>query len=268
MIYYFSGTGNSLAVAKIIGERIGETLRCITKCVPYIQEAEGRSIGIVCPVYSWGIPPIVVDFIARLPERLAVEAKEKEMPVWVVLTYGDEAGNALRMLEKALCKRGLELKGSWGVTAPNTYVLLPGFDTDSAELETRKAEQLEKRAVEIAEKIKSREWSTEVYRGPWASLKTGVVYPLFKRWGINTTKWHSTDACIGCGRCAHICPVGNIAMAGEKMLAGEVVSGTGRPKWGTDCTSCCGCYHICPVGAVEYGSVTKGKGQKKRPLPF
>ena len=57
-------------------------------------------------------------------------------------------------------------------------------------------------------------------------------------------------ACIDCGLCEKVCPVGNITV-------------TDRPVWGGNCTQCLACYHVCPVHAVEYGKMTGKKGQYK-----
>ena len=61
--------------------------------------------------------------------------------------------------------------------------------------------------------------------------------------------FHATDACISCGKCVSACPLQNIRL--EK----------GRPLWGKDCAMCLSCYHHCPKHAIEYGSMTKRKGQ-------
>lgn len=254
MIYYFSGTGNSRVVAGEIARHTADRITDIAATLPYTVAPVKESTGFVFPVYSWGVPPVVLEFIERLPESWIAYMASSDQPLWAVLTYGDEAGNACRMLEKAFARRGLKLRGAWGIEAPNIYVLLPGFDVDSKELEQSKTEKLYLRTAEIGDKIASGRWEFDVYRGAMAFLKTALIYPLFRHCGINPRKWHSTDSCIGCGKCASICPVRNIAMT---------ESGKRKPKWGCNCTSCCACYHVCPTGAVQYGTITKGKGQKK-----
>ena len=252
MIYYFSGTRNSRYAAMRLGSLTGEEVRFIPATDPYLESLDiqnDRSIGIVFPVYAWGVPPIVTDFIRKLPEAFMEDAKANAVPVWIVATCGDETGMATDMLRKQLGKRGVAAAGSWSLLMPNVYVLLPGFGTDSKEIETEKLRNAVGRLEHIASCINEEKWEDDVHLGPWPRLKTSIVYPLFKRWGVNTKKWHYTEACIGCGKCARACPVGNIAMT------------DGRPKWGTDCTSCCACYHVCPTRGAQYGSVTRNAGQ-------
>lgn len=252
MIYYFSGTHNSRYAALRLGSLTDQEVRFIPDTNPYQQKIEDfkdNSIGFVFPVYAWGVPPIVIDFIRKLPEDLTNYMMYNYTYAWCVATCGDETGMAVRMLEKELKERGIPLEGSWSLIMPNIYVLLPGFGTDPKEVENAKLKASVGRLEEIADIIRKRQYTEDVHIGPMAKLKTALIYPLFKRWGVNTKKWHYTDACISCGRCAKACPVENITIK------------AGHPEWGTNCTSCCACYHVCPTNSTQYGNITKGMGQ-------
>ena len=252
MIYYFSGTHNSRYAAMRIGSLTGEEVRFIPDTDPFSQSFDSdkdRTVGFVFPVYAWGVPPIVIDFIRRLSESLIGWVRAHNIYVWCVATCGDETGMAVEMLRKALSKRGIDLSGSWSLQMPNVYVLLPGFGTDPKEIEKEKLEAAVGRIEEIAGKIKEQKAEKDVHVGPMPRLKTALIYPLFKKWGVNTKKWHYNDSCIKCGKCANACPVGNIIIE------------NGHPKWGANCTSCCACYHICPTRSAQYGTVTKKAGQ-------
>jgi ferredoxin len=249
MIYYFSGTGNSRYVAEQLGKELTEEVAFMS--LENAGELRGNSIGLVFPVYSWGVPPIVLDFIAKFPQNLLDEARRRGTPLWAVMTCGDEVALAPEMLEKALEKRGVYSESVWSVIMPNNYVLLPGFDVDPKDVEQEKLKAAPARISEIAEGIRKHRLVVDVTRGKKGWLKTKTVYPLFKKWGISPKRWRSTEACVGCGICARSCPVGNIRMNEE----------TRRPEWGDNCTSCVGCFHSCPRHAVEYGNMTKSKGQ-------
>ena len=247
MILYFSGNGNSRYVAEKLGKLLGERVLFIPKTDPKTLQYEGESLGVVFPVYSWGVPPIVQRFIYDLNERFIAEARKRK--IWMVCTCGDETGKTPEMFRWMLGRRGLELDGAWSVIMPNTYVLLPGFDVDSRKVKEDKLDRAPKRIQHIADCIQEGRWERDVTKGSWPTLKSQVVYRLFRRWGINTSKWHWTSECIQCGKCAASCPVGNITMKG------------GHPRWGSDCTSCLACYNVCPAHAVEYGNATIHKGQ-------
>lgn len=241
MIYYFSGTGNSRHVAQSLAKATGDDLRFIPEC-----EFQGYTdvLGFVFPVYSWGVPTVVLDFIRALPK-----CDKEDMYVFMVATCGDDVGLTDKMLEKELRAKNIELDLSFSVTMPNTYVLLPGFDVDSKDVEQLKLEKSKARLSAIAEKINSRVKETDVVRGGMAWLKTKVIYPLFTKYGINSAKWRAEDSCVGCELCSKVCPVSNIDMD------------CGKPKWGRQCVSCTACYHVCPKHAVRYGNATKKKGQ-------
>lgn len=249
MIYFFSGTGNSRFAASYLSKALVESKRFIPDTNPIEEMAEGESIGFVFPVYSWGVPPLVLDFIDRLPESFWMEVKVRQIPVWIVMTCGDEVAKAPEMISSRIKSRGVEVESVWSVIMPNNYVLLPGFDVDSKEVERRKLKEAPGRLEEIVRGLRQHRHTIDVVRGSMPSLRS-LVYPLFKRWGISTEKWRSTDACVGCGICARKCPLNNIAMDKDRI-----------PMWGDNCCSCVACYHSCPRHAVAYGNATAKKGQ-------
>ncbi|MFA6226475.1 MAG: EFR1 family ferrodoxin [Methanoregula sp.] len=69
IIYYFTGTGNSLAAAKTICARLGD---CELVSIPSLAGSPtdiipaADRVGIICPVYDLGLPSIVAEFAERL----------------------------------------------------------------------------------------------------------------------------------------------------------------------------------------------------------
>lgn len=250
MIYYFSGTGNSCYVARRLAERLGESLAFIPETDPDLSSFSGKSLGFVFPVYAWGVPPVVDSFISRLFETAdATKQDIKGLSIWIVCTCGDEVALTPEMVSKTLacCKKKLD--GAWSVQMPNNYVLLPGFDVDSKEVERGKLEAAPARIDTIADKIAKNEMEFDVVRGSKAFIKSRLIHPLFRRWGIAPSKWRWTPECVGCEKCAAVCPMQNIIML------------NGHPHWGDNCVSCLACYHICPTHGVAYGNATRIKGQ-------
>lgn len=245
MIYWFSGTGNSKYVAGELSERLNERLEFIPNSNKICNLSDNERLLFVFPIYSWGVPPIVLDFI----DKMTLNGYRNQY-VGMVCTCGDETANAPEMFVRAMQKKGISVTGIFSIIMPNNYVLLPGFGTDTKEVEEKKLQLAPSRIETVVNKILSGEQCTDVVRGSLASLKTNAVYPLFKRWGVFPKKWRFTDKCIGCGKCEKACPVKNITLNSNR-----------QPQWGKNCTSCVACYHICPVNAIQYARFTEGKGQ-------
>lgn len=256
MIFYFSATGNSRYAAFSLGETLGEKVLEMVSPDHVPNEFSGETLGFVFPVYSWGLPVPVVDFIKSIGGKFAKSVKEKNVYVWAVITCGDDVALAPEMFIKTMADSKIHVSAVWSLEMPNTYILLPGFDVDPENVEEKKIEEAPKRIRMIVSQVKEKAEALDVVRGSFSWLKTRMVYPLFRKWGISTRKWHSNSGCIGCGKCSHICPYHNIRMKSSKE--------GNRPEWGNRCCSCLGCYHVCPQKAVEYGSATKRKGQYRR----
>lgn len=249
MIYYFSGTGNSKFVAETLSNLLSMENHFIPTTSPSHQLHTSENIVFVFPVYSWGVPPLVIDFINLLPSSLWNSMKVGQYSLSCVMVCGDEVALAPEMFTKVMKLHDVKVQSIWSVIMPNNYVLLPGFDVDSKEVEKRKLEECQGRIIQIAEGISQNMEVIDVVRGGMAWLKTKCIYPLFKKWGISPKKWKSTSACTACGKCVRICPERNIKID------------NGHAVWDTRCCSCLACYHICPYHAVAYGNATKKKGQ-------
>lgn len=251
MLITFSGTGNSLAVSRRLGARLGgETVtlenRMLLKPEETVLEvAAGEPVIWVCPVYSWGIPPVVERFIRKVRFKGAHQS-----PHFLVVTCGDDIGYADNCWRQLIGRRGWSPRGSFSVTMPNTYVLMKGFDVDSPGTEARKTEEMPARVDAVASAIAQGFSGDDVVRGNAAWTKTYVIRPLFNIFCTSPRPFHSSEACVGCGKCSRGCPMENITMK------------EGRPQWHNHCALCLRCYHICPEHAVEYGKATRSKGQK------
>ena len=254
MVYYFSGTGNSGFVAQTLANLLGSDITFIPDFDATNNEMPVERMILVFPVYSWGIPPLIEKFILSVPESHWEFMKERQYPVDCVLTCGDEVGMAPEMIKIIFDRTGMILNSVFSVIMPNNYVLLPGFDVDSKNIEDKKLNECKGRIIEIAQSLIRQDKRIDVIRGSFPWLKTKLIYPLFKKWGIFPSKWKYTPSCIGCGKCAAICPLLNVEMTDS------------HPKWGKRCCSCLACYHVCPCHAVAYGKETKHKGQYMFPV--
>lgn len=252
MIYWFSGTGNSLQVARLISEGVHLEMKSMCEGQPGEQElVRDRQLGFVFPVYGWRMPNVVSRFLENLP----VCPPGYDGYVFAVLTCGDDIGRADRLVRKALVGKGWPVWAIFSVQMRNTYVCLPGFDVDSKEVVERKRAWLDGDMFEeLVSAIRSfmPSLADDVHPGAFPNLKTYVLGPLFHRWLTHPKHFKVSDSCSGCGRCAQVCPLHNITQDADS-----------RPVWDTHCAHCLACYHVCPHHAIGYGPFTRGKGQVK-----
>ena len=263
MIIVFSGTGNSLAVARGLRERLGGDVvvldgeLLLRPSSRVLEVPEGEDVVWVFPIYSWGVPPVVADFIRKSKIKGAHEARH-----FMVCTCGDDIGYADNQWRQLIGRRGWSPRGVFSVQMPNTYVLMKGFDVDSPEAATEKLAAMPARLDAVAASIRRGFSESDVIRGSSAWLKTAVVYPLFRRFCMSPRPFHAIDSCTSCGLCARSCPMQNISMA-PVPDGSDGTSASSHPSWGNRCALCLRCYHICPSHAVAYGHETASKGQKQ-----
>lgn len=249
LIYYFTGTGNSLAVAQGLCSHIGDcelaALASLAKSPgPIVPDAD--RVGIVSPLYFFGLPEIVAEFASRLDlSRTAY--------VFSVLTMGGSGGSAaLRQLEGILeaapGKRGLD--AGFSIRMPGNYILM--YDALSQERIERTVRAADLRVEEIAKSVKGNvrvmpAWS------PIAALIHHLMYPRFRK-GVHEAdrRFSVDDRCTSCNTCVEVCPVENIRLE------------DGRPAWLHHCEQCMACIQLCPAHAIQ-AKKTEGRQRYRHP---
>lgn len=238
MLFYFTGTGNSLYAAKRLEED--------PISIPQMIKNETLSftadtIGIVAPVYGHELPPMVKDFLKR--------AKFHTDYFYIILTYGNRHGGASELAE-TFCRE-------CGITPSYINVLLmvdnwlPGFDMDEQRTLDKKTEEHLERII------------TDVHnRRRMISEVTDADRAVHQQFIKNMEKlpddaWKKlvrvTPSCVGCGLCTKVCPSGSMQM--EKGQAVHI------PE---NCQTCLACIHHCPYGAIEMNMPEKNASARYR----
>lgn len=221
MIFYFSGTGNSKWIAQ-----------------------ETAKIGFVFPIYSWGPPAIVLDFVRRLQLKT-----DHTNYIFFICTCGDDIGLSKDIFVKALSAKGFVCNSGFSVIMPNNYILMKGFNVDPKSLEEKKLNESIDRVQQINERLSDRITGLfDCKRGNFPFFKTRIIWPLFNKYQISDKAFFATDSCNGCKLCEKICPVNNIKV-------------NKKPEWEHHCTLCLACIHKCPQTAIQYGKETQKKGR-------
>ena len=248
IIYYFTGTGNSLAVAKKIAAALGD---CELVPIASLQNTTGDinpladRVGIINPVYFAGLPVMVAGFAGRFD-------LSKVKYVFSIVTYGGSgAAPALQQLDSILKKRGHGLDAGFMVKMPGNYILL--YESPTGEKREKMLATADGQIVGSAAAIDR----NEIRKLP-ASFLSGILHSLaYPRFTSHVheddRKFSVNENCTSCGTCAAICPAGNI----------ELVDG--KPVWKHHCELCCGCIHLCPVQAIRAGAGTEKRLRYRNP---
>lgn len=240
IIYYFSGTGNSLDVARHIGEQLGNSVLISMSENPYeIRQKSSQMVGFVYPVYYEGMPRAVEEFIQRI--RMV-----DDLYVFAVATGKGKPGNALKQINQLF--QSMEYQLSYGAflkTADNNII------------EQRERQNTVKRIANsyaelkrIIEEIKERKVNQLGISNPLSTLYHQNCLKRAMEW---YKQFQVSDDCTHCGICYRICPVGNI----------ELVDG--KPLFHHHCEACMACIQFCPVNALNYKKRTVNRERYHHP---
>ena len=229
-IFYFSSTGNSLYIAKRIGASFSESVFFI----PHYQGGfdQFQDIVIVSPVYSFGLPKHVYDFLITLPKTPAV---------YVVLNYGGMMGGADYYTYQLAKTHEVNIRAVYAVKMPENFTLT--FSTP--QLYNRMIlKSAEKKTERLIDRIKNKQEHL-----PSKKKTNEAAYEKNKaNWHLLAADFSVKDNCTKCKKCIRICPVENIAIVEDKI------------RFSDKCVACLGCYHRCPQKAIVY----KNKHKKDR----
>lgn len=241
MIFYFTGTGNSLYIAKRIAEITDDTLVSMNDKLKKNDtqpiHVENRLVFVV-PTYGWRIPRVVEQWIRSTQ---FIGARQ----VWFVMDCGSEIGNAAKYIRQLCEEKGFTYMGTAQVIMPENYIAMfnaPG-DVEARQIIEKAGSVIDAAAHKIA--------SGEAFPAPrnhlYDRLMSGAVNPIFYRLIVKADAFRADSKCVGCGKCVELCPLNNITLKDRK------------PVWGKSCTHCMACICHCPVEAIEYGKKSVGK---------
>lgn len=249
MVFYFTGTGNSLYIAKEISKILNEEIISIPKAREKNEFSyelqEDETVGFIYPIHGWRPPKIVLDFIKKLNFK-----NYNNQYVYSVYTYAGGAEATAEVLSSALKTINISLKGNYHILMPGNYTLADNsipVEEENIRLNNAKSE-----CEKIAEYISDKKCTYRKERHSFmkSQIIGGLLFPFYAR----TLNFEVSDKCINCGACIKGCPVNALKIDDNKIV-----------REGKKCILCLKCINCCPKEAIDFGKSTKGKRRYKHP---
>ncbi|MBQ6746555.1 MAG: EFR1 family ferrodoxin [Bacteroidaceae bacterium] len=226
LIFFFTGTGNSLFVAKEIGGQLISIPQALKQDeLSYTAD----EIGIVCPLYGHTPPNQVREFLKR--------AKLNAPYMFVVQTYGARKCNAVEIFDALAQKEGIKFDYLTTIIMVDNFLVSHDID-EEIQMEKHIEENLAQIKADIAEQKHWMQPVTEVERQQhWE--RYGHDFERYSYQNPSRTFRVERDLCVGCGACTRVCPKSNWKFTNN----GLEVDG--------DCQMCFACINNCPQKAIK-----------------
>ncbi|MCH4188413.1 MAG: EFR1 family ferrodoxin [Megasphaera sp.] len=227
MILYFSGTGNSLVIAKKLADTLGDTAVHISDIQGECMRICDKSIGFVFPVYFGELPDPVRIFAEYVKWRPSTY-------FYGVATCGSMAGRALLSLKKILEQKDCTL--SYGKAC---YMISNSTIASKRHIhyDFHRLDGENDTVSEIARAVQQRVRNSEDIQSSFSANMMNIGW--VKRRGLN---WFRVavqkEICVRCGICEKVCPNHNITTDEEGITIGN------------NCSHCLACVHWCPQQAM------------------
>lgn len=240
LIFYFSGTGNSLDVAKHIGEQLGDTLLIPMNDTPLdIYQRGSLRTGFIYPVYYGGMPRIVKRFI----EKVGIS---DNVYTFAVATGSKKPGCALWQVDRIFENRDCHLSYSGFVKTVDNNL----YKRTSSRNRNEKVAKSYAMLADIIKNLQDLVTKQVNHINPW-----NIPYHQLRLSEAirREEKFYVNSMCDRCGICYRLCPTKNI----------ELVDG--KPVFHRHCEACMACLQFCPQNAINYKRQTQKKERYHHP---
>lgn len=236
VIYYFTGTGNSMRAARIVAKKLGDTEIISMRCNPEdVPATDCDVVGFVYPVYHWTMPAHAAAFVEKLDIN-------PDAYVFVIAMPSFICGIACERLAELLEQKGIHIDyGNLVHSVANYAIVYPPFPSPKL-----RVPKTEKKLLRIAEDISKRETRDYPRANKFIKRRRNkVMIPYLELQKYADNPFTISKDCVSCGLCSSVCPCSNIEMT------------DGKPTFLHHCANCMACVVSCPKRAIGY-EITAG----------
>ena len=223
VIFCYSGTGNCLDMAKTIARELGDTDIILMRREPAVTDV--RDAG-------GGLPGGVEESLRKIQVGLTAYT-------FGVCQYAGYMGSGLYKLDSIIPLRywtavSHQCTCIW--LLPHNVMLPPVTPAMAQRRADKKAKQIAQAVLSgaVSPKAPPKKPLNQLESAVWPKIAAG-------------------KACVACGRCARLCPRGNIRIEG------------GRAVIGGNCIQCLSCLQYCPQQAISIGRITDRRAHYHNP---
>jgi hypothetical protein len=156
VIFYYTGTGNSLWSARLLAEKLGGAKFLPMKGADALAAGDAEAVGFAFPVHVWGIPLPVRRFIEKVSLRPGTY-------IFALAVNAGQVSRTLVQLRGLLAGRGLKLAAGFSIVLPSNYI--PWGGAAPAEKQQERFAGARAKIDAAADRI-SAQWSGPVEKGP------------------------------------------------------------------------------------------------------
>ena len=261
ILYVFSGTGNTLAVAELYKKYLengGNTVdiyRISAKSGEMPSPENYDLVGIGYPIHAFSAPEPAINFCKNI--QIFTQNKEdftengadftenkgvftQKKPAFIFKTSGEGLhlnDCSSQKCIKILQKRGYDVLSERHIVMP--YNMIYRHNNSMAKhmwIYAHALADLNCREIMAGTRIKVKQaWIKKMWVPPIRFVEQKFAHMHGTAFKVDTKK------CVNCGRCVRVCPMNNIELK------------DGKYKFGHKCVLCMGCSFGCPKDAIKVG---------------